>query len=84
MRILVVEDEANIVEYLRKSLKSEGFAVDTATDGNTALDMALSQDYDAITLDIMLPGMNGYDVCKEIRAAGITTPILMLTAKDGE
>ena len=84
MRILVVEDEANIVEYLRKSLKSEGFAVDTATDGNTALDMALSQDYDAVTLDIMLPGMNGYDVCKEIRAAGITTPILMLTAKDGE
>ena len=84
MRILVVEDEVNIVEYLRKSLKSEGFAVDIATDGNTALDMALTQDYDAITLDIMLPGMNGYDICKEIRAAGITTPILMLTAKDGE
>ena len=84
MRILVVEDEAHIVEYLRKSLSAEGFAVDTATDGNTGLEMALSQTYDAITLDIMLPGMNGYDVCKEIRAAGITTPILMLTAKDGE
>ncbi len=84
MRILVVEDEANIVEYLQKSLAAEGFAVDTATDGITGLEMALSQTYDAITLDIMLPGMNGYDVCKEIRAAGITTPILMLTAKDGE
>ena len=84
MRVLVVEDEANIVEYLRKSLVAEGFAVDTATDGNTGLEMALSQTYDAITLDIMLPGMNGYDVCKEIRAAGINTPILMLTAKDGE
>ena len=84
MRILVVEDEANIVEYLRKSLVAEGFAVDAATNGPDGLDMALTQDYDAITLDIMLPGMNGYDVCKEIRAAGIDTPILMLTAKDGE
>ena len=84
MRILVVEDEENIVEYLSKNLIAEGFCVDTATDGNTALDMALSETYDAITLDIMLPGMNGYQVCKEIRAAGISTPILMLTAKDGE
>lgn len=84
MRILVVEDEANIVEYLRKSLQAEGFVVDVATDGPTGLDMALTQNYDAITLDIMLPGMNGYDVCKEIRAADINTPILMLTAKDGE
>lgn len=84
MRILVVEDEENIVEYLKASLQAEGFVVDTATDGITGLDMALSTSYDAITLDIMLPGMNGYDVCKEIRAAGIQTPILMLTAKDGE
>ena len=84
MRILVVEDEANIVEYLKASLEAEGFVVDTATDGNTGLDKALSESYDAITLDIMLPGKNGYDVCKEIRAAGIQTPVLMLTAKDGE
>ena len=84
MRILVVEDEENIVEYLRKSLTSEGFVVDTATDGLTALDMALTQNYDAITLDIMLPGMNGYDVCKRLREEGIATPVLMLTAKDGE
>ena len=84
MRILVVEDEENIVDYLQKSLSAEGFVVDTATDGNTGLEMALSQSYDAITLDIMLPGMNGYAVCREIRDAGIETPILMLTAKDGE
>lgn len=84
MRILVVEDEENIAEYLSKSLSAEGFAVDVAFDGNTGLEMALTQSYDAITLDIMLPGMNGYNVCKEIRAAGIGTPILMLTAKDGE
>ena len=84
MRVLVVEDEENISAYLKASLEAEGFVVDTATDGVTGLDMALSTSYDAITLDIMLPGMNGYDVCKEIRAAGIQTPILMLTAKDGE
>lgn len=84
MRILVVEDEEHIAEYLSKSLSAEGFAVDLAFDGNTGLEMALTQSYDAITLDIMLPGMNGYNVCREIRAAGVKTPILMLTAKDGE
>ena len=84
MRILVVEDERNIAEYIRKSLEAEGFHVDIAADGLTALDMALSQSYDVITLDIMLPGMNGYDVCRELRNANVQTPILMLTAKDGE
>ncbi len=84
MRILIVEDEKNIADYVRKTFESEGFIVDVAYDGNTALDMALDQVYDAITLDIMLPGMNGYEVCKQIRAASINTPILMLTAKDGE
>ncbi|MBQ9058275.1 MAG: response regulator transcription factor [Atopobiaceae bacterium] len=84
MRILVVEDELNIVEYLKMSLEAEGFHVDTATDGNTGLEMALTNSYDAITLDIMLPGMNGYNVCKHLREAQISTPILMLTAKDGE
>ena len=84
MRILIVEDEVNIADYVKKTFESEGFKVDVAYDGNTALDMALDQVYDAITLDIMLPGMNGYEVCKQIRAASINTPILMLTAKDGE
>jgi len=84
MRVLVVDDEENIVEYLSKSLEAEGFVVDTALDGNDALEKGLTQSYDAITLDIMLPGMNGYQVCKELRNAGVTTPVLMLTAKDGE
>lgn len=84
MRVLVVEDEAHIVDYLKASLEDEGFAVDVAYDGDTGLEMALSESYDVITLDIMLPGMNGYNVCGELRAAGIRTPVLMLTAKDGE
>ena len=84
MRVLVFEDEAHIVDYLKASLEDEGFAVDVAYDGDTGLEMALSESYDVITLDIMLPGMNGYNVCGELRAAGIRTPVLMLTAKDGE
>jgi two-component system OmpR family response regulator len=84
MRILVVEDEKRIVSYLSRNLEAEGFTVDTALDGNTALEKILSHHYDVITLDIMLPGMNGYAVCRELRMAGITTPVLMLTAKDGE
>ena len=84
MRVLVVEDEENIVAYLKASLEDEGFTVDIACDGNTGLEMALTEAYDVITLDIMLPGMNGYNVCGELRGAGITTPVLMLTAKDGE
>lgn len=84
MRILVIEDEENISVYLKKSLEAEGFSIDVALDGNTGLEMALTGAYAAITLDIMLPGMNGYDVCRHAREAGIVTPILMLTAKDGE
>ena len=84
MRVLIVEDEENMVAYLAKSLEAEGFTVDCALDGVTALDKALTESYDAITLDIMLPGMNGYEVCRQVRAAGIATPVLMLTAKDGE
>lgn len=84
MRILIVEDERNVTSYLQTSLEAEGFAVDIAEDGEAGLGLALTNAYDAITLDIMLPGMNGYRVCKEIRKAGVETPILMLTAKDGE
>ena len=84
MRVLVVEDEKHIVKYLSKSLEAEGFCVDCAYDGNDGLEKALTGAYDAITLDIRLPGMNGYEVCKQLRAAGIATPVLMLTAKDGE
>ncbi|MDO4400495.1 MAG: response regulator transcription factor [Coriobacteriia bacterium] len=84
MRILVVEDEARMATYLKKSLEAEGFDVDVAADGERALDCALTGGYDAVTLDIMLPKMNGYEVCRQMRAANVNTPVLMLTAKDGE
>lgn len=84
MKILIVEDEENIAQYLARSLEAEGYAADIARDGSEALDMIVSTPYDLITLDVILPGLNGYEVCREARAAGIETPILMLTAKDGE
>ena len=84
MRILVVEDEENISAYLKRSLEAEGFSVDVALDGSVGLEKALAGGYAAITLDIMLPGMNGYEICRTLREAGISTPVLMLTAKDGE
>ncbi|MDN5797384.1 MAG: response regulator transcription factor [Intrasporangium sp.] len=84
MRLLVVEDEHRLAAALQKGLRAEGFEVDVAHDGLVGLGMALEQGYDAIVLDIMLPGLNGYRVCARLRAAGDLTPILMLTAKDGE
>lgn len=84
MRLLIVEDEPGIVAYLKRSLEQEGFVVETCTDGSEALDMLLTRPYDVVTLDILLPSMNGYEVCRNAREQGVTTPILMLTAKDGE
>ncbi len=84
MRVLVVEDEAALAEGVRRGLEAEGFATDVARNGVDGLWMASEHPYDAIVLDILLPGMNGYKVCAELRAAGVWTPILMLTAKDGE
>jgi DNA-binding response OmpR family regulator len=84
MRVLVVEDEAALAEGVRRGLEAEGFATDVARNGVDGLWMATEHPYDAIVLDILLPGMNGYKVCAELRAAGVWTPILMLTAKDGE
>ena len=84
MRVLIVEDDQRLVSYLKKSLEAEGLSVDVAFDGNVALDKALAQSYDVITLDIMLPELNGYQVCQNLRSSGVPTPILMLTAKDGE
>jgi two-component system OmpR family response regulator len=84
MRVLVVEDEERLAEGLRAGLEAEGFATDVAADGIDGLWMAREHPYDAIVLDILLPGMNGYRVCAAIREAGVWTPILMLTAKDGE
>lgn len=84
MRILVVEDETQLAEGLRRGLEAEGFAVDVCHDGTQGHWMAVEHPYDVIVLDIMLPGMNGYKICASLRAAGNWTPILMLTAKDGE
>ena len=84
MRVLVVEDEARLADGLRVGLEAEGFAVDVALNGTEGLWMARENAYDAIVLDIMLPGTNGYRVCASLRAGGVWTPILMLTAKEGE
>jgi two-component system, OmpR family, response regulator len=84
MRVLLVDDEEGLVLTLKRGLQREGFAVDSALDGNAGLCMAKENDYDAIVLDLMLPSLNGYQVCASLRAAGVWTPILMLTAKDGE
>jgi DNA-binding response OmpR family regulator len=84
MRVLVVEDERRLAQSVRRGLENEGFAADLAFDGDEGLWMAKEHPYDAIVLDIMLPKRNGFQVCAELRAAGVWTPILMLTAKQGE
>ena len=84
MRILVVEDEKTLAIGLKNGLEAEGFATDVVLDGVDGLWMARENPYDAIVLDIMLPGMNGYKVCSTLREEGVWTPILMLTAKDGD
>ena len=84
MRVLVVDDEKRLARSLRVGLEAEGFAVDLAHDGTDGLWLARENEYDAIVLDLMLPGINGYKVCETLRAEKNWTPILMLTAKDGE
>ena len=84
MRILVVEDEHRLARALARGLSQKGYTVDVAHDGGTAYETARHGRFDAIVLDIMLPVMSGSMVCRRLRKDGITTPILMLTAKDGE
>ncbi|KQZ67567.1 response regulator transcription factor [Nocardioides sp. Root151] len=84
MRVLVVDDEKRLARSLKVGLEAEGFAVDVAADGTDGLWLARENDYDAIVLDLMLPGINGYRVCATLREEENWTPILMLTAKDGE
>jgi DNA-binding response OmpR family regulator len=84
VRVLVVEDEKRLASGLKKGLEAEGFAVDAALDGTDGLWLARENPYDVIVLDIMLPGVNGFKVCSTLREEGNWTPILMLTAKDGE
>jgi heavy metal response regulator len=82
MRILIVEDERQIAAFLERGLKEEGYAIDVVYNGNDAVDWATSVEYDGIVLDVMLPGRDGFSVCRELRSRGSKTPILMLTARD--
>ncbi|HJU53015.1 MAG TPA: response regulator transcription factor [Pyrinomonadaceae bacterium] len=82
MRILLVEDEPNAAVMLAKGLREEAYAVDIAGDGEKALEQAYLNDYDLIILDVMLPGKDGFAVCRELRAADSAVPVLMLTARD--
>jgi DNA-binding response OmpR family regulator len=84
VRVLLVEDEVRLAENVRRGLSAEGFVVDVVHDGTDGLFNAEVNTYDVVVLDIMLPGLNGYEVCRRMRAAGVWTPVLMLTAKDGE
>jgi two-component system OmpR family response regulator len=84
VKLLLVEDDAKVATAVTRGLRAEGFAVETASDGVDGLWMATQGAYDLIVLDIMLPGRNGYRVCADLREAGNWTPILMLTAKDGD
>jgi two-component system OmpR family response regulator len=82
MRVLVVEDEVKMGSLLGRGLQEEGHAADVARTGDDALWMAAAVDYDAIVLDVMLPGRNGFEVCRELRERGVWAPVLMLTARD--
>jgi DNA-binding response OmpR family regulator len=84
LRILVVEDEQSMAATLQRGLEAEGYTVDTAADGEEGLWLAMDGRYDAVILDLMLPKLNGYKVCSQLRQAGNTVPVLMLTAKQGE
>jgi DNA-binding response OmpR family regulator len=82
MRILIIEDEQKMAEILKRGLEEENFAVEVAHDGDNGLAIGKEQKFDVILLDVTLPGTDGFDVAKELRAAHIKTPILMLTARD--
>ena len=82
MRVLLVEDEIKMSRAIRRGLEQEGYAVDAALDGNDGLHRATEWDYDAIVLDILLPGLDGIEVCRRLRLAGRWAPVLMLTARD--
>src|SRR5215203_3292905 len=83
MRVLIVEDEPKMAGLLRRGLRQEGIAADLAAKGEDAVWMAAATEYDAIVLDLMLPGIDGLEVCRRLRDDGVLSPILMLTARDG-
>ena len=83
MRILIVEDEVKMAALIRRGMREEGHAIDVAITGEDALWMAGSTEYDVIVLDVMLPGIDGFESCRKLRADGVWTPVVMLTAMDG-
>jgi two-component system, OmpR family, response regulator len=83
MRVLIVEDEVKMASLIRRGLREEGLAADVAIKGEDALWMAGATEYDAIVLDVMLPGIDGFETCRRLRHEGVWTPVLMLTARDG-
>jgi two-component system OmpR family response regulator len=82
VRVLVVEDEPHMADLIRLGLSKEGLAVDVAGDGEAGMAMARATQYDALVLDVMLPGIGGFDACRRLREEGVWTPVLMLTARD--
>src|SRR5436305_8473242 len=82
VRVLIVEDELRVAGLIRRGLAGEGLAADVAGSGEDALGMAPAHDYDAVVLDLMLPDLDGFEVCRRLRAAGVWSPVLMLTARD--
>ena len=82
MRVLLVEDDPRIARFVSQALREQSYAVDLTADGEDALYKASINDYDAVILDIMIPGRDGFEVCRELRAEGLTVPIVMLTARD--
>lgn len=84
MRILLVEDEPRFAELVRRGLVAEGFLVEVTHDGRTGHELAVAGGFDVLVLDIMLPGMSGYEIVRGLRQSGVWTPVMMLSAKDGE
>jgi two-component system, OmpR family, response regulator len=83
VRALVVEDQPKLASLIQRGLSEEGYAVDVAPDGPQALVRATATEYDVIVLDVMLPGLDGFEVCRQLRAQTVQSPVLMLTARDG-
>ncbi|HEY0544477.1 MAG TPA: response regulator transcription factor [Pyrinomonadaceae bacterium] len=82
MRVLLVEDDPRIARFVSQGLREQAYAVDVTADGEDALYKAAINDYDAVILDVMIPGRDGFEVCRELRAAGSSVPVIMLTARD--
>ena len=82
MNVLVVEDDESVARFLGQALSEAGYMVERVPDGLTGLERARSLSYDLILLDVMLPGLNGLEVCRRLRSANVSTPILIITAKD--